>query len=90
LQTWHSTGLPLQPKWGKVDELSGLGQKSGLNFEQSMRLGLEAVLVLPHFIYRLERDPNPHDASAVHAVSDYEPVSRLSYSYGAARLTRNF
>jgi mono/diheme cytochrome c family protein len=63
----------------KLTNLVALGQKSGLNFEQSMRLGVEAVLVSPSFIYRLERDPDPRDASAVHAVSDYELASRLSY-----------
>jgi hypothetical protein len=63
----------------KLTALVGMAQKSGLNFEQSMRVGLEAVLVSPNFLYRIERDPKPGDASAVHPVSDYELASRLSY-----------
>ena len=59
----------------KLTNLVAMGQQSGLNFEQSMRLGLEAILVSPNFIYRLERDPNPR----VHVISDYELASRLSY-----------
>ncbi len=63
----------------KLTNLVALGQKSGLNFEQSMRLGLQAILVSPNFIYRIERDPNPRDVAAVHTINDYELASRLSY-----------
>jgi hypothetical protein len=63
----------------KLTKLFALGEKNGLNFEQSMRLSLEALLVSPQFLYRIERDPNPRDPAAVHAVGDYELASRLSY-----------
>jgi mono/diheme cytochrome c family protein len=80
----HLAGLayrrPVTP--GEVDRLVKLvasAQKDGMTFEQSMRVGLEAVLVSPNFLYRIERDPRPEDASAVHPVNDYELASRLSY-----------
>ncbi len=63
----------------KLTKLVALGEKSGLNIEQSMRLGLEAILVSPQFLYRLQHDPNPRDLTAVHPISDYELASRLSY-----------
>jgi hypothetical protein len=63
----------------KLTNLVARAQRSGLNFEQSMRVGVEAILVSPNFIYRLERDPNPRDAASVHAIDDYELASRLSY-----------
>ncbi len=63
----------------KLTKLVALGERDGLNFEQSMRLGLEAILVSPQFLYRLQHDPNPHDAAAVHPIGDYELASRLSY-----------
>ncbi len=63
----------------KVDRLMMSLKKSGMSSEQVMRVGLEAVLVSPNFIYRLEQDPAPRDPAAVHAVSDYELASRLSY-----------
>ncbi len=62
----------------KVAKLVALGEKNGLNFEQSMRLGVEAILVSPQFLYRLEHDPKG-DPGAVHPIGDYELASRLSY-----------
>jgi hypothetical protein len=63
----------------KLTKLVSLGEKDGLTLEQSMRLGVEAVLVSPQFLYRLERDPNPRDPADVHRIGDYELASRLSY-----------
>jgi len=42
-------------------------------------LGLRAILLSPHFLYRIEVDPNPASAT-LHAVGDYELASRLSYA----------
>ena len=53
-------------------------QASGLSFEQAMRVGVEAILVSPNFLYRIERDPNPNGMRA-HPVNDFELASRLSY-----------
>jgi hypothetical protein len=63
----------------KLLRLVSLAQHDGLPFEPSMRVGIEAILVSPSFLYRLERDPNPGDPSAIHPVSDLELASRLSY-----------
>ena len=43
--------------------------------EQGIQLAIEAMLVSPKFLFRIERDP---DAS-VHNISDVELASRLSY-----------
>ena len=51
----------------------------GESFEQGLQLAIQAMLVSPHFLFRVERDPNPRDPSAVHAVSPFELASRLSY-----------
>ena len=63
----------------KLTKLVSLGEKNGMSFEQAMRLGVEAILVSPQFLYRLEHDPNLRDPAAVHAIGDYELASRLSY-----------
>jgi hypothetical protein len=63
----------------KLTRLVSLGEKNGLTVEQCMRLGVEAILVSPQFLYRLQRDPNPSDAAAFHPIGDYELASRLSY-----------
>jgi mono/diheme cytochrome c family protein len=66
----------------EVNRLTGLvasAQKDGMTFEQAMRIGVEAILVSPNFLFRIERDPKPEDASAIHPVNDFELASRLSY-----------
>src|SRR6202023_4343699 len=47
--------------------------------EQSIQLAIQAMLVSPHFLFRVERDPNPIDPTRVHRISDIELASRLSY-----------
>ena len=37
------------------------------------------MLVSPHFLFRIEHDPNPTDPTEVHPISDVELASRLSY-----------
>lgn len=63
----------------RFTNLVASAQKSGMTFEQAMRVGVEAILVSPNFLFRIERDPRPDDPSAVHPVNDYELASRLSY-----------
>jgi hypothetical protein len=46
--------------------------------EAGIRLALQAVLVSPHFIYRVEIDPSP-DTKDPHPLSDWELATRLSY-----------
>ncbi len=48
-------------------------------FEEAIRVGLGAVLVSPHFLFRVELHPNPSDAAEIGPVSDWELASRLSY-----------
>jgi hypothetical protein len=47
--------------------------------EQGIQLALTAMLVSPHFLFRIERDPNPTDPTKVHQISEVELASRLSY-----------
>jgi len=48
-------------------------------FELSVKHALKAVLVSPHFLFRIERDVDPNNPEAVHPVSQYELATRLSY-----------
>jgi len=56
------------------------GAKSG-GFEGGIRTALEAILVSPHFIFRLEREPADALSAkvAVYRVSDVDLASRLSF-----------
>ena len=58
--------------------------KEGDTFEQGMQVALTAVLVSPHFLFRIESDPpstgDPaSDARTIRVLNDYELASRLSY-----------
>ena len=67
---------------GEIDGLVrfvALAQQNGDSFEQGMRVALEAMLVSPHFLFRIENDRNPNNPAASHRVDDYELASRLSY-----------
>ncbi|HZT33927.1 MAG TPA: DUF1592 domain-containing protein [Bryobacteraceae bacterium] len=52
-----------------------MARQQGDPFEQGIRVALEAILVSPRFLFRIERDPGP----AAHPVSEFELASRLSY-----------
>ena len=56
-----------------------MAKSSGQSTEQGIQLALEAMLVSPEFLFRIERDPNPLDAEKAHRLSDTELATRLSY-----------
>src|SRR5262249_55017194 len=51
----------------------------GETFERGIQVALTAALVSPHFLYRVELDPEPNNPSAIHPVNEFELASRLSY-----------
>lgn len=51
----------------------------GDSFERGVQAGLQAALISPHFLFRIEYDDVPRDTGAEHSVSSYELASRLSY-----------
>ncbi len=62
----------------EVDSLFALfaeAEKRGDSFDDAIRFAMRAVLVSPHFLFRIEV---PRDAGA-QPVNDYELASRLSY-----------
>ncbi|MBM3819764.1 MAG: DUF1592 domain-containing protein [Acidimicrobiia bacterium] len=54
------------------------GRKGG-DFEAGIQMALARILVAPRFIYRIEEEPATLAAGAVHAISDLELASRLSF-----------
>lgn len=46
--------------------------------ERGLSLAIQAILLSPHFLYRVEVDPDPYRVTP-HRLSDYELASRLSY-----------
>ena len=56
-----------------------VAKDEGLSLEQGIQLAVQAMLVSPHFLFRIEVDQEPTDPAAVHRISDVELASRLSY-----------
>ncbi len=56
-----------------------LARKEGQSAEQGVQLAIQAMLVSPHFLFRIERDPDPRNPELVHEVSPFELASRISY-----------
>ncbi len=63
----------------QIMKIAALARKNGETAEGSVEVALEAILVSPNFLFRVEHDPNPTDSIAVHKVSDLELATRLSY-----------
>ncbi len=59
-----------------LDRFVTLAKADGQSAEQGLQLAIQAMLVSPHFLFRIERDPAP---GVVHPISDLDLASRLSY-----------
>jgi hypothetical protein len=57
----------------------GVAEGKGLSVEQGVQLMIEAVLISPDFLFRIEHDPAAGTTDTVHPVTDPELASRLSY-----------
>jgi mono/diheme cytochrome c family protein len=63
----------------RLVKLFEVGQKSGDTFDMSIGLSIQAVLVSPNFLFRVEQDRDPNDPKGVHPINQFELASRLSY-----------
>jgi mono/diheme cytochrome c family protein len=78
---------PVTP--AELERLNGLVQialADGESFERAVQIGVEAVLVSPHFLFRVELDSRPRSnppaapgGDRSEPVGPYEVASRLSY-----------
>lgn len=51
----------------------------GESFERSIEIAVHAILVSPHFLFRIEVDAEPDNPQAIHPITEFELASRLSY-----------
>ncbi|HUS05685.1 MAG TPA: DUF1592 domain-containing protein [Bryobacteraceae bacterium] len=56
-----------------------MAREEGDSFERGVQVALEAVLVSPHFLFRMEQDLVANGRSTPHEISPFELASRLSY-----------
>jgi hypothetical protein len=72
--------------------LARAARQQGESFEDAIGLALQAVLVSPDFLFRIERDRAVPAGRHAHAISEHELATRLSYFLWAsmpdARLRR--
>ena len=70
---------PLSPR--EIDRLMPFYQNgsSQQGFEAGVRAALEAILASPHFIFRLEREPETARPGTTYRVADLDLASRLSF-----------
>ena len=53
--------------------------RDGESFEGMLQTVLQAILVSPQFLFRIERDPDPHESRPARWIDSYELASRMSY-----------
>ena len=76
----HAWRRPVTPaETTSLLKFVALAKSDGQSTGQGIQLALQAMLVSPHFLFRIEHDPKPLDASSAHPVTDLELASRLSY-----------
>jgi hypothetical protein len=56
-----------------------MAKADGHSTEQGIQLAIQAVLVSPNFLFRIEHDAKPTDPRQTHPISQIELASRLSY-----------
>ncbi len=61
----------------RLGQFLDVARSNGQTAEFGVKLGMTAVLVSPHFLFRVEADPNPNQAAR--QLNDWELASRLSY-----------
>jgi mono/diheme cytochrome c family protein len=62
----------------RLGSLVDMVRKHGDSFDEGLVVAIQAMLVSPDFLFRVERD-RPGPADAVHAISQHELATRLSY-----------
>lgn len=75
-RAWRRTVTPAE-----LDRLMGflnVSKAHGEGFDAAMKLGLQAILLSPNFLFRVEIDPDPN-ATTPHPLNDFELATRLSY-----------
>ncbi len=64
---------------GRFVDIVEMATNDGELFEQGIQFAVQAILVSPRFLFRIETDGRPDDPMAERPVTDYELASRLSY-----------
>jgi hypothetical protein len=66
-----------QDEVSRLRRFVDLALQNGDTFERGLQVAVQATLVSPHFLFRVERSPRGH--LAVFPITDHELAARLSY-----------
>lgn len=76
-RAFRRTALPAEVE--RLLSIFRLAQKSGENYTESLKMAMKAVLVSPHFLYRIEWQPEPENPARIVDINEFSLASRLSY-----------
>jgi hypothetical protein len=63
----------------RYTDIANMVLDDGSSFERAMQVAMQAVLVSPHFLFRVERDPPSEGPVTERELNDFELASRISY-----------
>jgi mono/diheme cytochrome c family protein len=63
----------------RLEGLVDLGFRNGETQQGSIKLAMTAVLSSPHFLFRIEADPDAKDKDGIRTLNEWELATRLSY-----------
>ncbi len=71
---------PVTPEeTGKLTGLIAMAQRQGDSFEEGLVQAIQAMLVSPHFLFRIEQDRKTASTDGYYQLNPHELASRLSY-----------
>jgi Protein of unknown function (DUF1592)/Protein of unknown function (DUF1588)/Protein of unknown function (DUF1587)/Protein of unknown function (DUF1585)/Protein of unknown function (DUF1595)/Ca-dependent carbohydrate-binding module xylan-binding len=63
----------------RLTKLAAQVRTDGGTYEEGIQVALQAVLVSPHFLFRVEQPRQPDASGKMPPISDYELATRISY-----------
>lgn len=60
-------------------QIAKTAKNEGLSDNDTLKTVLTAILVSPHFLFRVELDPDPEDEDGIRELNGFELATRLSY-----------
>ncbi|EMI20691.1 secreted protein containing DUF1592 [Rhodopirellula maiorica SM1] len=63
----------------RLTELASQVRADGGSFEESIQVALQAILVSPHFLFKVERHVSPDASGELPLINQYELATRISY-----------
>ncbi len=63
----------------RLTKLAAQVRADGGSYEEAVQVGLQAILVSPHFLFKVEQPRRPDAAGSMPSISDYELATRISY-----------